>query len=312
MNRHSLRLALPLLASLALPGVAHAQDARRDEARQHVAQGEALFARDNFDAALAEYERVYELLEGNPNRHVVLFNIAQCHERLFRYDAALQTYRRYLDEGGAAVRDRADVEATMRALDGLLATVELRVNAPRAEVWVDAHRVGPTTAALRIPGGRHVVMVRAPGYLPAQQEVQLAARSRRQMVFALELVPPPRRRLPPVYFGAAAGLAVVGAVVATYFGVQALDARHAIDARLADPVDRFGVTEADRQALQRTMLSADVALGGAVLFGVTAGVLAFVTEWPGSARREGARRPTARVVPMIHGTTTGLSLQGAF
>jgi hypothetical protein len=307
-----MRFAVLVLVACMIPRATLAQDARRDEARQHVAQGEALFARDNFEAALAEFERVYELLDGNPNRHVVLFNIAQCHERLFRYDAALQSYRRYLDEGGAAVTDRADVEATMRALDGLLATVDLQVSVPRAEVWVDDHRVGAAGPSLRIPGGRHVVMVRAAGYLPSQQEVQIAARSRRAMVFTLERVPPPRRRLSPVYFASAAGLAVVGAGVATWFGLRALAERDAIDLRLADPVDRFGVTEADRQSLQRTMTATDVALGGAALFGVAAGVLAFVTEWSPAPRTDPPQGVTARLAPMRTATATGVAIEGAF
>lgn len=294
-----------LALSLVIGGVrpAAAQTEARTEARERIAQGEALFARDNYEAALAEFERVYELLAGNPRRHVVLFNIAQCHERLFRYDAAMEAYRRYLDEGGAAIEDRAQVEATVRALDGLLGTVELTVSVPAAEVWVDAHRVGPVRSTLRIPAGRHVVSIRARGYLPTQQEVLLSARSRASLRFVLDPVPPPRRRLSPTYFGLAAGLAVVGGGIATYLGVQALGQRDDIDTRLADPVQRFGVSEDDRAALQRTMLGTDIALGSALLFGVTAGVLAFLTEWS-------AARPTSAVALGL--SPGGLSVGGRF
>jgi tetratricopeptide (TPR) repeat protein len=264
------------------------------EARIHIAQGEGLFARDNFEAALAEYQRVYELLAGNPHRPDVLFNIAQCHERLFRYDAALDAYRRYLQEAPPSAEERATVNGTLRALDALLATIEVRVNTPRAEVWIDDRRAGEAPGRVRLPGGRHLVSVRTAGFLPSQQEVQLAARQSRVLTFAMEPIPQ-RRRLSTLFFWTSAGLAVASATLGTVFGLNSLSLRSDVDQRLADPTQRWQVSDADRSAIQRAQVTADAFFAGAALFGVGAVIFGVLADWRGP--REAAPRRQAHLAP---------------
>ncbi len=297
-------LALALGPTALAPSSAFAQTsppAAIAEARVHIAQGEALFARDNFEAALAEFQRVYELLAGSPRRPDVLFNIAQCYERLFRYDAAIEAYRRYLQEANPSVEERASVDGTLRALDALLATLDLRVNAPRAEVWIDDHRAGEAPCQVRVPGGRHLVSLRRAGYLPAQQEVQVAARQTRTLTFVLEPVPQ-RRRFGTTLFWVSAGVALAAAGVGTYFGIHALSLRNDIDERLADPAQRLLVNEDDRSAVQRAQVTADAFFAGAALFGAGAVVFGVLADW--RAPTESAPRRQARFAP-------GWSRQGA-
>lgn len=278
------------------------------EARRHFEQGRALFDAHNYDAALPEFERSYALLGTRPLRYLLLLNLAQCHERLFRYDEALRFYQRYLDEGGPDAHDRVGVTATMQALDGLLATIRVATNADGAEVWVDDRRIGTAPGTLRIPGGRHVVELRAGGYLPLREEIQLAAHAAQELTFTLEIVRR-RRGISPAYFGVAVGLAAASGVVGGVFGVRALQARSDVDARLSDPLARFTVTGQDQQDIRRLSTTADIFYAGAALFGVTATVLVFLTDW----RRGGTeRRAWILPTPTASGQSTGLGISGAF
>lgn len=50
------------------------------EARQPFDQGAVYFERENCDAASAEFQRAFDLLEGTPRQYTVLFNIGQTQE----------------------------------------------------------------------------------------------------------------------------------------------------------------------------------------------------------------------------------------
>ena len=302
-HHHRRRAPTTAVDAAPSPGIA--------EARRHFEQGRALFDSGNFDAALPEFERAYELMGGRPERYILLFNLGQCHERLFRYDAALGYYRRYLEEGGPQAQDRALVDGTIRALEGLLATIRVRSNVPRAEVWIDDRRVGTSPGDIRIPGGRHLVELRAPGFLPSRQEVLVPGRATRDLAFVLEALHR-RQGIHPAYFWTAAGVALASGIVGGVFGGLALGARADVDARLADPVARYDVSEQDQQDIRRTALTADIFYAGAALFGVGATVLVFLTDWRrGSGEASGARAALG-VGPLFLGRSTGVQVMGAF
>jgi len=306
-----MRVALALLCALVVPAAAHAQDEDADageaageadapsaddepahpphvaEANERVARGEALFEQGDYDAALAEFERAYELVGEHPARFMVLYNIARAHERRFRYDLAMQYYRRYLDEGGPDAPDRAAVQGAISTLEGLLATVHVRVNVPEAEVWAQDRRVGTAPGEVLLPAGRHALEVRAEGHQPARVEVQLAPRTEQTLELELEALAEEFRGIEPAFFWTATIAAGAAALAGAGFGTAALVRRGEIDDQLDDPVERIHVGEDDRDGLRRLMLVADVLFGAAVLFGGTAVVFAFLTDWDGPAEEEG-------------------------
>jgi tetratricopeptide (TPR) repeat protein len=291
------------------------------EARQHIASGEAFLTAENYDAALVEFQRAYDLLEGNPIRFIVLFNIGQCHERMFRYDLALEFYRRYLSEGGDNAEDRATVEATIRALEGLLATLVITTNVPNAEVWVDDRQVATLSAddrEVRIPGGVHTVQLRLRGYAPEQQQVQVAARSRTEVTFTLARLSDEYKGIDPWLFWTSGGVSVACAIGGAIVGVLALTESQSLQARandLSNP-DRFLITAADNDRVKTLALTADILFGSALLFGATAFTLAFLTNWEsGTPNADGAPPATAarlRVTPAIGATSAGVSVSGVF
>ncbi len=83
-----------------------------------------------------------------------LYNIAQCQERLNRYDLAILYYEQYLNLAPADAEDRPTVEASMRALRNLLGIIVVASNVA-AEVWVGGRVVGVAPGEVPIPGGRH-------------------------------------------------------------------------------------------------------------------------------------------------------------
>ena len=325
-------------ASMGAPGGsganagASSRTAQVVEANERVARGENLFDAGDFDAALSEFERAYEVIGDHPARFAILYNIAKAHERRFRYDLAMAYYRRYLEQGGEHAPDAAAVRATISALEGLLATIEIEVRttalagadaaaAIEAEVWIGDRQVGVAPSAVLIPGGRHILEVRAPGHLPARREVQIPPRSTTRLSITLEPVGAAYSGLDSTYFfvTGAAALACIGA--GAVFGGLALDARADVDQRLGDPAERWGDFAADRRRIEELSLVADLFFGGALLLGTGAVILAVMTDFGGSGTTEApgrtsrgprADRPAVALSPWFGRGDAGLGLSGSF
>ncbi|HEX3757766.1 MAG TPA: tetratricopeptide repeat protein [Kofleriaceae bacterium] len=80
----------------------------RSQAAGHVRQGQAFFQRGDFDRALGEYQTALDL-SAEPS---LVFNIALCHDRANRPEAALRAFQRYLElapNGSVADEARADI-----------------------------------------------------------------------------------------------------------------------------------------------------------------------------------------------------------
>lgn len=256
------------------------------EANERLARGEALFEQGDFDAALAEWERAYEIIGDHPSRFVILYNIARAHERRFRYDLALRYYHRYLNEGGTDAPRREAVEGSIATLEGLLATVHVRANVA-AEVWVEDRRIGDAPGAVRLPGGRHVIELRAAGYEPAREEVQVAPRTEATLELELSPLAEEFEGVDPGFFAASLVGAGVSLLSGVGFGTAALVERADVDARNDDPLGMTTVGPDDQDRIRAFALTADVSYGAALLFGATALVFALLTDWDGEA--EGAR-----------------------
>jgi hypothetical protein len=313
----------PPPAASAAPEAEPPPDPRVTEARAHFDQGAVFFERENWEAALAEFQRAYEMLDGHPAQYTVLFNLGQTYERLFQYDLALRAYQQYLDRGGPEAEDRATVTATIRALDNLLATINVTTNVPRAEVWLDDRRIGTAPGEIRIPGGRHLVQLRATGYIPNQVEVTIVARARRDVIVNLTRIPQ-HRGLPPFLFGGAAGIAVVAAGVGAGFGIAALMQRSDFDRINMDPVEGHDtyMQEQRLDTMRTTALVADVSFGIAGAFAIGAGVLFFLTDFRPRTANEQQPAPQPRahhgsmfrafVAPSFTPGNPGLSVMGVF
>lgn len=348
MRRHLAPLALLALAALVAPSRATAQETEAPEgaadpaapaeqaaspedeaapeepespelaeAMERYGDAERLFEQGDFRGALAEFQRIYELLEGHPNQFFVLFNLGRAYEELHRYDLAIEMYQRYLDEGGQDGEDRAEVEASLRALERLLGTVAITLTPggpETAEVWLGEWQVGVAPGEVQIPGGQHTIEVRAQGYEVLRRQIQVPSRQRVELELTMAQLSD-FRGVSPALFVASTALAVASLGVGIGLGVNAMmlhdDANQCRGTRgcMLDPSAR-------RQEINDFALAADVMYGVAGLFAVTSVVLVFVTDWGAMPEAEvlpGAQQQASfRLLPAIGPQHAGLVLDARF
>lgn len=151
------------------------EESALDEARSRFTRGLELYESGDFEAALADFTRAYEIAP----HFAVLYNIAQVRAQLRLYPDAVQTFERYLAEGGGDIPAprRAEVQEELGRLGALIGRIELTVDTPaQATVYVDGTEVGraPLDAPLPVAAGRHVIEVRGQGHLPTRRLVTIA------------------------------------------------------------------------------------------------------------------------------------------
>lgn len=286
------------------------------EAKERVGRAEQLYADGNFDAALTEFERAFETMVGHPARPYVLYNVGRCQEKLYRYDAAIASYREYLEIAGADAEDRGTVEAKIELLEGLLGTLRLEVTGKKGaslgsyEVWVDGRLVGENVEQFLLPGGNHEVQVRAEGFETDIEQVQLPARSERTLRFELSPLAKEYRGLERTYFWTVTGLAAATAATSATFGALTLSKRGDIN-RLPSEA----VTQDDVDTLVRHALFADIFLVSTGVLATSAAVLGFVTDWSREGTLPPEKESSIRVKRMGLAPVQGggfLSLGGSF
>lgn len=280
------------------------------EVVRRMRQGIAFAEAGNCNSAIAEFEAAYAITP-SPDP---LYNIAMCRERLFQYDLAVSAYQRYLDTAPADAEDRPAVEATMRSLRNVLGTLHVRSNT-RARVWIDDRDVGEAPGDLLVPGGRHVVELRAERWLPSRQEVTVAGRQEASLSFTLRravtnVTINEEGGISPVVFWSGVAATGVTALVGGIFGIRAL-VLHG-DAQDLDPrLPR----DAEIHRVEQTALVADVlyAAAGALAIGTT--VVFFFTKWGDGERRPAQRAPATRtealLAPWLGPDGAGLAIGGA-
>lgn len=315
------------------PGVASAQDAaaqpepaaaeappeepsnpRWDEALERFNDALEIFERGDYRGAIAEFERVYTLLEGHPRRYFVLYNLGLTYEELNRYDLALDRYQRYLNEGGGEDEGSAEVRSSLSRLERRLGTIVITLNGPEtAEVWVGEWMVGEAPGEIRVPAGATSLELRATGFETGRQQVDVISRQSVNVTFDLQALST-FNGVPPWLFYVSTGLAGAAAIVGTGLGAHTLGLSSAGE-NCAREMGCSLVTPEYRNEVSNFALATDVTFGVAGLFAVTSIVLIFVTDWDGSsdaAPADGAAAPPVALVPSIGPSMTGLTVLGSF
>jgi hypothetical protein len=222
------------LAQAAPPPPPPAQGEGVGQAGEHFARGVKLYQEDDFQTALIEFKRAYELAP----TWAVLYNMGQSQYQLRDYAAALRTLERYVREGGAQIPAdrRTQVDREIGELRGRVAHVTLLSNVDEAEITLDDAPLGkPSASEVRlISAGRHKLAASKPGFVATSKAVDLAGGD--TLSIRLDLTPeaqaaPPVERESPNYTGAFVGGAVgiAGVAVGTIFGVMTLNAKSALD-----------------------------------------------------------------------------------
>jgi PEGA domain/Tetratricopeptide repeat len=178
----SLALAAPCLAA---PAFAQPNAGQKTEAASRFKKGLDLFKDGDFQAALIEFRRAYELA---PN-YQVLYNIGQVSFQLQDYPGALAALQKYLLEGGRNIPNarRAEVEKDIEKLKSRVANLDIVVNVPDADVFVDDVNVGksPLNKSVLVSAGRHRVAVSRAGYTSGAKLVEIASQESQKVNFEL-------------------------------------------------------------------------------------------------------------------------------
>ena len=291
MNGRKWMLAGVLAAWMSSPALAYAEpqsdpapaeskpSAAQEEARTRFNRALELADDGQFDAALVELTRAYELAPS----YRLLYNIGVVHQQLKDYARALDTFERYLSEGKDEVpaARREDVNGRMERLRGRVGFLDVRSSDAGAEVTIDDRVVGRTPLPpVRVNSGQRRVTVTVPGRAPQSRVLPLAGGETREVSFdfTIATAPPPPPPPPPTKINIAplvgwgATLVLAGGALGT--GVVALGKSNDYD----DQAGKFGVKSDDlasaKSEVRTFAILTDVLLGGAV---VAAGVSTYLT-----------------------------------
>lgn len=178
-------LLIALACSLVLANPAMAQSDPRADASAHFERGTDLFNEGRYDAALAEFDRAYEIAPALP----VLYNLARVHAELGHPVEAARAYQRYLTEGGDTLpaARRTEVEQALARQRDRIGHLRVEANVEGAIVSVDGNDVAttPLTAPIDLGSGSHAIGVRAPGYEGVTREISIAGTVEASLVVEL-------------------------------------------------------------------------------------------------------------------------------
>jgi hypothetical protein len=184
-------LARSVAAALAISYAAAAQAADPEtEARERFERAVKLYEEGDYDAALVELKRASEL---RPS-YKLYYNIGQVRVAMHDYAAALDAYRKYLDNGGdrvpAARRDQ--VQKEIKKLEQRVAKLSIETDVPGAEIFVDGASIGvtPLAAPALLNAGTRRLIVRHPDYLPQSRTLSLAGGVQEKVSFSLSTSAP--------------------------------------------------------------------------------------------------------------------------
>jgi len=247
MSCVSLAAIVVAVASCAASAAAQTESnaTAREEARAIFERANVLMENENWEVALAEFQRSFDLY---PTRSA-LFNLAMCEKALHRYRAALGHFADWQTRHGDAAPD-AERESVARTIDEIRQLVGFLVvsSSPSgASVLVDDERIGTTPLSDPAPldAVRHVVEVSLDGHVPIRQEILVTPLETVTLDLTLEAIaeappdvsvpemPPPVEEtdegLDSAWFWATASTAVALGIGGAVAGGIAIDTRADLD-----------------------------------------------------------------------------------
>ena len=174
-----------------------------EEAKKHYARGVQLYNQKADAAARAELERAYALA---PNWKV-LYNLGLVELQMNDFASALRSFEQYLAAGGNALGEtrQREVAGRVALLREEVATIDVKVNAPDAEVLLDDMVVGtsPLAASLVVNPGHYKLGASKGGRSAESKAVNVAGGDHTVVELAIEepapsIAPLPSAETPPV------------------------------------------------------------------------------------------------------------------
>ncbi|MBI5535379.1 MAG: PEGA domain-containing protein [Deltaproteobacteria bacterium] len=158
----------------------------KEEAQRRFEQGKELYEENDFRGALIEFRRAYQLA---PN-YKLLYTIAQVYYQLQDYASSLQTFEKYLADGGREVTAarKAEVEKEIERLKTRVAKVDISTNVPGATISIDDVEVGttPFSKPVMVSAGRRKVTASLKGKTPVTRMLDLAGGDTSRLAIELQ------------------------------------------------------------------------------------------------------------------------------
>lgn len=175
---HAFVTALVTLCLLSAASTAATAQDPTAAARAHFQRGLEFFDEARFDAALAEFQRAYDI---SPAAEA-LYNLGRVHAELGHAVEATDVFERYLREPGDAVTAERREEVTRRLSRQRqrIGYLSVRTLVEGAVISIDDVDVAstPLREPIRLSAGSHSLAVRAPGYDAVHLGVQIAGGER--------------------------------------------------------------------------------------------------------------------------------------
>jgi hypothetical protein len=132
---------------VAPPAPTSLADSLSGDAKSDYEAAKLLYGDGDYGGALVKFQTAYDKAK-DPR---LLWNIAACEKNLRHYASVIRYVRQYLKDGAGLLSpaDTAEGEALLTTIEPFTATLEMNVNEPDAEVFVDDVLVG--TAPLKKP-----------------------------------------------------------------------------------------------------------------------------------------------------------------
>ena len=166
--------------------------AAKQEAATRFRKGLELYNDGDFQAALIEFRRAYDLAPS----YQVLYNIGQVYFQLQDYAGALTALERYLGEGGAGVpaSRRADVEKDLVKLRQRVAHLDVATSVEDAEIALDDAPLGktPFPKPVLVSAGKHKLTATKAGRVTATKVFEIASGDTLKIALDLPDQAPPK------------------------------------------------------------------------------------------------------------------------
>jgi hypothetical protein len=200
-SAHGARLVAAALGALLLVAAgARAQDAAPDP---KAARAKALFQQavtdydgGRYDAALAGFQEAFRI-KPHP---MVRVNMANCYDKLGKPLQAIVHFERFLASNTGSPAQRKEVGAAIARLEKQVGALSLQVAPDGAKVVVDAgdRRTAPIAEPIRLPAGKHSIVVELAGYTTVKRELEVSGGRSTELVVTLEPAKPTPAPPPPV------------------------------------------------------------------------------------------------------------------
>ncbi len=272
----SLALLAPSVALAATPD-------QMAEARRRYDRALELSDEGNYDEALLELQRAYELAP----TYRLLYNLGVVSVAVHDYVKAIDYFDRYLSEGGAEIDPARvnEVQVQVTRLHSRIAKLVVNVTVPGAEITIDDISVGraPLTGPITVNAGRHRVAATLSGYFPASASIEAAGNESRTVTLTLvrPTVAPEKPAHPIPWLGW--GITAALAAGTTVTGVLALTTESSYDTKVGTVGSSADDVSSTYRRMRELSVTSDVLLGATI---IAAGVSLYLTLKPIKAKKE--------------------------